>query len=217
MSLPPHKRAAPRAGVTLVELLVTVSLMALMGAAIVAVLSGGLRVWQRARTFGTQGQFALLAVDRLRRDLHNVRRSARIPFEGAYDRCAFAAAGQSAVDGSPLPEMGRLGYFLDEPRRRLCRSFVPYRLMRTRDLTDRCQPVLEDVTRARFSYRGSSTDTQPSDWSEHWDALLPPRAVKIALTVQPPREPAAVHTAVIVLALTAPPAEPSNEDRADEP
>ena len=117
MSLCRWARPAHR-GFTLLELLVTTSLMALVGGATVASLGGGIRVWERTVKFGSRQQSVLLAFDRLRRDLQNVRRFHLVPFKGEYD--AFQVA---AVEGQD--ELGARGYFLDERRHLLCRSFVP--------------------------------------------------------------------------------------------
>ena len=186
-----------RNGFTLVELLVTTSLMALVGGAMVAALAGGMSVWERASQMGTGQQASLIAFEWMRRDLSNARRFHPVPFEGAYDRYTFAAAERAAVD-VPMPqEIGRLGYFLDERRHVLCRSFVPYRLMRGERLTDRCQAVLEDVARVRFGYFGTQEKGGEPEWSGHWDVEGEPLAVKLELVVQSGRQPPATHTMVI--------------------
>ncbi len=163
-------------GVTLVELLVTTSLMAVVGGATVAALTGGLRVSERASAVGVHRPLMLVALDGIRRDLQNARRFSPVKFEGAYDEMAFAAAGQVSGSQADAQEIGRLGYFLDERRKMVCRSFVPYRQIRRVDVTDRCQPVLEDATRLRFHYFGAG------GWMERWSSPLPPKVVKIEVS-----------------------------------
>jgi hypothetical protein len=180
--------------------LVTTSLMTLVGGATVASLSGGMKVWKRASQFGVAQQSMLIACDRIRKDLQNVRRFAPVPFEGAYDRYTFAIVGQSASDPTPLPELGQFGYFLDERGHRLCRSFVPYRFLRQVRLTDRCQAVLDDVSRVRFSYFGITTELGGPEWRAGWDSPEPPLAVKAELTVQERGGQAMSHTIVVRLA-----------------
>ena len=162
-----------RRGVTLVELLVTTSLMAVVGGVMVAALAGGLRVSERAAAIGVQRPLMLVTLDGIRRDLQNARRFSLIKFHGAYDAMAFAAVGPMPGAAPDAQELGRLGYYLDERQHLLCRSFVPYRQIKRVDLKDRCQPVLEDVTRLRFRFLGQG------GWAERWEALQPPQVVKI--------------------------------------
>ena len=173
------------AGFTLVELLVTTSLMALVGGVTVGGLSGGFRVWERAGQFEAKHQAAVLvAAEQFRRDVRNVRRFAPVGFAGAYDQYAFPAV-EDAEPGDERPaELGRRGYFLDERHHRLCRAFTPYPQVEHERLRDRCQTVMEDVTRVRFSYFGKDPDSGAVQWLERWDAPRPPLAVQAELTMQ---------------------------------
>lgn len=189
----------PPKGFTLVELLVTTSLMALVGGATVGALAGGIRVWERASEFGVYRQAVLVSLAQMRRDLQNVRPFSPIPFEGTYGQLAFALVGREHLDDESPPELGRLGYFLDERSHVLCRSFVPYRRLKRVRLTDRCQAVLEDVTRLRLSYFGSPEGEEAVDWSGRWASPQAPLAVKVDLTVQQRGQRGASQSAVISL------------------
>ena len=176
-------------GFTLVELLITTSLMALVGGATVASLAGGVKVWERVAEFGVNDQAALVAFTRMRGDLHNARRFHPIPFEGAYDQYTFAAADRNDPAASDPEEIGRLGYFLNERRHLLCRSFVPYRLMRGTGLTDRCQVMLEHVERVRCRYFGTGAAGSPNEWTDHWQSQDPPLAVTCEATLSSSPKP----------------------------
>ena len=176
----------PADGFTFVEMLVAASLMAIVGGVMVSSLAGGIHLWQRGAEFGVGQSSTFIAFDRLQRDLHNLRHFMPVPFDGAYDR--FSAAAAEAVAGSdpeaPLA-MGRLGYFLRERDHVLCRSFTPYPRVRTRSLTDACEPVLERVARVRFSYFGKNPETKTQEWSEHWrGGTRAPSAMKVELAIQ---------------------------------
>jgi len=193
------RRAFRDTGFTVIELLVSVSLMALIGAALVSALSGGVKVWQRAQSFGTQRQAALIAFSQLRTDLQNAQRSGLVPFKGTYHEVAYAAIEEdAATDG--LPVIGARGYFHDEARQQLCRAFVPYRHLRTQRLTSGCQAVLEGVTRVRLGYFGSDESSSALGWHDRWDSADLPMAVKVELTIQQERraEPS-THTFVVFL------------------
>ena len=199
----PRERPAARPahrGFTLLELLVTTSLMALVGGATVASLGGGIRVWERTVKFGGRQQSVLLAFDRLRRDLQNVRRFRLVPFKGEYDAFQVAAVDQAIPGDESQAELGARGYFLDERRHLLCRSFVPYPLMRTTRLRDHCQPVLEHVTRVRFTYFGQREAGEAAEWAGRWESDRLPLAVKMELTVQSGEKDSSTQTLLVALA-----------------
>ena len=193
-----HPRAS-RSGFTLVEVLITTSLMTLVAGVLMAALSGGFRVWQRALDYGTGEQASLIAFDSMRRDLENSRRFALVPFQGAYDQVEFASVGV-AVPGSGDPaEIGRLAYFLDGRHSLLCRSFAPYRAVRRVGPTDHCHVILEGVRRLRFEYFGEPEKEQEPGWSQHWDAAEPPLAVKVSADVQEQGKRTATRSFIVYL------------------
>ena len=194
-----HQRRAVSLGFTLAELLIVVSLMALVGGAIVAILTGGIRVWKRAADYGTSEQARLIAFDSMGRDLRSARRFSLVPFRGAYDQVTFPAAREVRPDPEALQEIGALSFFLDGRKQLLCRSFVPYRLMRHVDMKDRCQVILDGVQRVRFEYFGAAKETKEASWSSRWDATEPPTMVKASVTIGPKGHPAADHTFLVYL------------------
>ena len=195
---------APLRGLTLVELLVTLSMVALVSGTVVATFAGGLRVWERVKSHSTQSQWLQLAYDQLRRDLHNVRRFAPIPYEGGYDTLAFPTViSTSTPEGVAVSEIGQAGYFLDEARHTLCRSQHPYRRLRSARLRDTCQPVMTGVTRLRFSYYALNPDNQTTEWLGSWSSAEPPLAVKIELRCREEAANSPVdHTLIVRLPLT---------------
>ena len=194
-------RGAPHSarGFTLLELLVTTSLMALVGGATVAALSGGIRVWERTVDFGTHQQAALIAFDRMRHDFQNVRHFTPVTFAGVYDQVAFPGVDRANPLSEGPAEIGRVGYFLDEPRHLLCRSFTPYRRMRQERVTDQCHPALEGVTWVRFSYVGTDAQGGSTGWSESWRSALPPMAIKAEVAVAGSGQQATTHSSVVYL------------------
>ena len=198
-------------GFTLVELLVTTSLMALVGGATVAALGGGVRVWQRAAEMGTEHERALVAFEQMRRDLQLVRQFRPVPFDGSYNQYVFAAVSRAQNTKSKLAEIGSLGYFLNERDHRLCRSFIPYRLMKRERLTDHCETVLEDVTQVRFDYFGKDAASGEVDWRNSWESEMPPMAVKAEMVIQPARRQAASRSFVVYLERT-----PASDDENDK-
>ena len=167
---------------TLVELLVTLALSALVIAAVIVTLVGGFRVWERIQGEGRQRQWLQIAFDQVRRDLVNVRRFQPVEFDGTYDMVSFPAiVSADAADGERLEELGVVSYFLDQTHHQLCRSQTPYRRLRRARLRSGCVPVLQEVNRLRWSYYGPELHGTTSQWVEHWSAPEPPLAVKMQI------------------------------------
>jgi prepilin-type N-terminal cleavage/methylation domain-containing protein len=169
-----------RRGFTLVELLVTVTLVSFVGATVVAAVSGCLRVWERINAQGRQEEWVRVAFDQLRRDLRSARTFRPVPFEGAYDAVSFPTVVTADLrDGSTVDTIGRTGYYFNSFQGTLCRSQQPYQLVRRVGVKDRCQTVLTGVKRVRFSFYRPDTETQGGGWSGAWDSAAPPLAVKV--------------------------------------
>ena len=196
--------ASDRSAFTLVELLVTTSLMAFVGGVIVAALAGGLWVWERSHEASANQHAALIALDGLQKDVRNLRHFRPVPFDGDYDHFEAAAVGWADPHAGGPEELGRVGYFLDERRHVLCRSFVPYRLANRQRLRDRCHVVLEDATRIRVSYFGTGEESGQTGWVEHWHSTTLPMALKGEVVTQPPHR-AAISQAFLVSVMTTSP------------
>lgn len=187
---------------TLVELLVTLALSVLVVATVLVTLVGGFRVWERLQGSGRQGQWVQVAFDQLHRDLHNVSRFERIPFEGSHDTCSFPALiVTDQANGDRVAELGAVSYFLDSAQHVLCRSQVPYRRLRQAGDREACAPVLQEVTRLTFSYYVAESDGAAHHWTEHWSSPEPPLAVKMQISYHDASIP---HPVVQTLMVTLP-------------
>ena len=174
-------------GLTLVELLVVVALMALIAGTVGATFAGGFRVWERLQAHGTQAQWIALAFDQFRRDVRALRQFTPIQLAGDYDTLSFPSVVPLGTVGEmDVEEMGRIGYFFDSARQRLCRSLQPYRLARRARVRDACAPVLTQVERLRFSYYGVQPDDHTLGWSSAWSSKQPPMAVKLEMRYADP-------------------------------
>ena len=183
---------------TLVELLVTLVLFALIAATLAATFAGGLKVWERFQTSGTREQWLEVAFDQFRRDLHDARRFQPIPFQGTYDTVSFPALVSTATETGDYQELGRVGYFWDGARRRLCRSHDPYRRLAHAGLKDTCETAMSDLDRLHLSYYTWDAANGTYSWSSSWSAAEPPLAVKLELTYNEPSSRRPVTQSLIV-------------------
>jgi len=183
-----------RKGLTLVEMLVATSLMAMVGATTVAVLTGGMKVWQRTVDYGIQEQSALIVLNGLQMDLRNARAFSLIPFKGKSNGFSFARVRPTDFEQQDAPDgMGRISYTFDARRNVLCRSFVPLqRISRSRD--ERCQVLLEGVERARMEYLDYADGDDKPRWRSNWEDAGFPLAVKATISLKGERGAARTHT-----------------------
>ena len=171
-------------GLTFVELMVALSLIGMVGAAALAVFSGGFRIWQQGETLGVRDRQIHLVMEQMRRELVSMRKFAPLPVKGEYDQLSFAGMvpvpykrEQQEFD---VPEVARIAYVFDSGRKLLSRSAHSYRTTRRFGARDRLRPLLEEVSRVRFSYYAPDSDGQGS-WSGSWDSPGLPLAVKVEI------------------------------------
>ena len=210
-----HAPSRHASGLTLIEMLVALCLIALTAGAVGATFAGGMRVWERLRAQEGRDQWLQIAFDQFRRDLHNVRAFHGIPFKGEYDALSFTTlvsvdvardAGQltDGPSGAPgeerleLEALGQRGYFLDSGRRVLCRSERAYQSLGSGRLRDRCAPMLTGVDRVRFSYYGFDASRSEYRWTEAWSSDDPPVAVKLEVGYREPSTQRPINYALIV-------------------
>lgn len=199
-SPPPYPRTRCRdteirqGGFTLLEMLISVSILAL----IFALMAGGLRfggaVWERAQRDQADKTDAPIAQNLLRRQLSQIlprvrpdrKREKFLAFDGERDRVRFV--------GAPPAHLGKPGQYLItisldgmEKQKRLVMSWR--RL--AADLSDYSQERPEDsviladsVSQGWFSYFGEGCRRDIRRWHDTWtDCGSLPELVKIALTL----------------------------------
>lgn len=189
-------------------MLITTSLMSLVAGAIIAALTSGFRLWERAEEAGVETQRALIAFDQLHKDLRSYRQFSLVGFEGQYDAFTVPAARRFGQDSEGVVELGGLTYYFHEPRRALCRAFIPYRLLRRLRPREQCDAVLDHVDRVRFEYFGADTPDGDAAWSGSWESDGPPLAVKATVTIEEPGRKPVSHTTLVSLARPSPPPKP---------
>lgn len=169
-------------GFTLAELLIAISLMSIIAGVVTATIMGGTQLWQRLQCQGFQDKEILLAVEEMRRGLHNYHAFEPIEFEGKYDQVSFPTmitVNHGAEKEVREPGMRR--YFLNRKEDVICRSEVPYRLMRKRDLKNVCKPLAENVDILSFQYLKKDENDEKPVWSKKWIAPQAPISLKMDL------------------------------------
>lgn len=151
--------AKSRQAFTLVELLVAIALAALVVAAVVASLAGGLRIWDRARAGSSPLLDAAVALEWIQRDIHSMTAARLLRFEGSADRVRIPVL--ASGDGG-TPELKDVSYSMQtgEGRlERLCSTWPSNALESAPG-----EVLLEGVDAVRFAYCGDD-----GRWVTAWE------------------------------------------------
>jgi len=170
-------------GYTLVELLVTLSLMTFVFSVLFSMMSGGMRVWERLKCGVKQEHEIYLAFSEVKRGLHAYQPFEGIPFKGEHDQMSFASlvvvspANSDAVTLEP----GRRIFYFDKSRKALCQSDRPFRGARRESRVGNCKVLAEDIENVEFHYYVYNTGSKGFVWHSSWSDKQPPVAVKMEL------------------------------------
>ena len=156
--------ARARSAFTLIELLVVAAILALVGAAIGACIAGGIRVWDRARTFHVAESEALLGLERFSSDVMNTFHFYAIPFEGATAELSLPALVVASEGG--VGEAGRVGtvrYYFDRGRGGLYRLSAVFPLSPPQRSAG-AEEVVSGLSDLRLTY----LDRRNGGWEDAW-------------------------------------------------
>ena len=138
---------------TLIELLLVVSILAMISLALFNSLADGLKIWERSRKFVVHEDVAIL-FDKIGGDLRNCFSYSKIPFVGKVNRIRFAARVKDlkTMDQNQLAEkIGGVEYYFDSTQKSLYRRQASYgRALKGEFREGRA--LLNSVESLRFSY-----------------------------------------------------------------
>ncbi len=171
-------------GFTLVELLVTLSLMTVVFGILVSMMMGGAGIWERVKCGVLQDHGIYIAFDKMRRGLHSAHPFTGKMFKGTNDKLEFPAllTVQDEKTGEIASEPGQISYYFYRSRKRLCQTEQFHRGARKRRYgADLCVPLAENIEKVYFRYRGYNADSKSSSWTGYWSDKQFPLAVKLEL------------------------------------
>ena len=195
MTRSPARRCVQSAGFTLLELLIAITLLGLLLAALFGGLRLGARAWERGAERLDQSA-RLQVVQNFLRD----RLAQAYPLQGddEADRSQMAFAGD--VDTlqfvTLMPEYLGAGFAefvlaVDDQgdARNLVmrwRRFDPVDPLATADEEPQIKVLLEDIERLEIAYYGARDRGEPAFWQEQWlDAVELPRLVRLGVVFPP--------------------------------
>jgi len=170
-------------GLTLIELLVTLSLLSVTMMIAFSIFSGGSRIWQRSQCESNQALEASVLFQDLRVHLRSYQAFSKLEFKGEPDQVTVPALVPSSrrnADG--VMEPAQIIYYLKGDEGILCRATQPYRLIRKNRYKElACTQLMSGVEKMRFHYYGYNETSKDHQWRSSWDESLP-LAIKVELT-----------------------------------
>jgi len=162
-------------GFTLIEILISGSIIFLVAIAVYSVFASGVNIWQRANETRSYERRVRLVSEKLSRELRNTFKFSNIPFEGTEDFIAFAALVEN--------EVGRISYFLNEENI-FCRRYQTYPESFQEEEIGEVDKLSPEVSQLNFSYCYLDNATGDYKWKDKWlkeeqDSI--PQAVNIEL------------------------------------
>ncbi len=183
-------RAGGQIGFTLLELLVALSILALVTAAIAASFAAGVRVWSAAMEVSGAEEATRAELAVLRRDLMNARRFGPLTFEGGPRAMAFPIV-QTFPDALvPGEQLGLARYWHDPREQALFRQTRPIR--GGGDWSDvAAERWIAGVEHIAFEYLPFPDDGRAADgaaaWQDEWTQTTNrPLGVRIRLRLRTP-------------------------------
>ena len=129
--------------------------------AVYSALSGGIKAYKRVKSFAGTQTDALIALEKLERDLNNTFSITGIDFSGAPDKVSFPAA-------SPIT---RVIYYFDSDTGVLMRGEQPYAgAIAKSDTKVIASNKLAPFKSMSFSFGDYNKDTKILTWKDSWTA-----------------------------------------------
>jgi len=171
-------------GFTLLELLITTSLIALMGLAIYSTFARGVTIWERGNKTNIGEQEARFILDSLAKELRNSFKFSGVEFSGTKSGISFPTYVNTAgIAQDPKWEVGKVSYFYDSGKKSFFRRQASYIDLFQEDLPE-AKEVVFQVEDLEISYYFFDTIGKTYNWKDSWaDKENFPLGVRIALTV----------------------------------
>lgn len=181
-----------RSGMTLIELLVAVVLIATLGGAIYSVFSQGLRLWQRSQSAGPELS-AEIFFDKIETELRNAVSYQRGVFEGTKQDLSFymIKKGPVALDAELTiseDQIQKIKYRYESKEKSIQKGVLEYRQLLNQEETMSFMSVFDDVENVEFSYYEINPEQEGAFWKDHWKKNCLPSAVKLYLEYLNPRK-----------------------------
>ena len=172
-------------GLTLLELLITITIAAGISLAIVATFTSGLRVYQYAKTYGTIQADCLITLEKIERDLRNVFIFSGIDFIGDSSQISFPGIIEQTDEYDlKREEVGRILYYFDSEEKACVKENQTYPdALSELSLSAGETHTLATLESMQFSYFCYNPSDELYEWKDIWEEDEgTPLGVKVVMT-----------------------------------
>ncbi|MDD5428361.1 MAG: hypothetical protein PHI58_03875 [Candidatus Omnitrophica bacterium] len=153
---------------TLVELLITASLMALVAVAILSVFAAGVKVYERVRAYSDARTDMLFSLEEMERDLRSVRNISQIKFAGESGKVTFPAVVHTNFAGKAGTSLGSISYYIDDSSHYLVKEERDYSAATAMEPPEGFITEMVYAENIKFSYYCYDRDSKSFSWKEVW-------------------------------------------------
>jgi prepilin-type N-terminal cleavage/methylation domain-containing protein len=172
-------------GFTLIELTISSILIALVIMAIYTALSTGMKIWAKTNETVIDKEQAILAADRLSKELRNSIPFLLIGYEFKEAQISFPllvtgslTEDETPIENSSLP--AKITYLYDAEKTAIIRQ----QEILGKDKKPTIKEIANGIKSIKFFYRFYDSERSKWDWNEKWEQQIKPGAVKIEIVLQ---------------------------------
>jgi prepilin-type N-terminal cleavage/methylation domain-containing protein len=155
-------------GFTLIEILVTVSIVAMMGLAVYSAFAKGVAVWELGGRIDEREREIRFALENIATELRNSFYFSGIGFGGTKEQVWFPAYIKTGgAAGRPRVEPGRVAYYFDGAKNALqCiqKNYIDI----FREESPPAKEVIPDITGLEFGYYNQNITKKSYEWADSW-------------------------------------------------
>ncbi len=175
--MPVMRKKKNKTGMTLVELLITLTILSVISLAVYASLNSGLKIWKRVNQPMAHEDLDIF-FDRFGHDLRNCARFTGISFTGTEERVEFPTILPSPRLGGDV--IGRVSYAYDPQAKALTRVQQDFSQIHSGEESSKTQSI-PDLGLVKFRYYVYDKETKEYSWREDFLEGDFPSAVRIEL------------------------------------
>ncbi|MFH1593563.1 MAG: prepilin-type N-terminal cleavage/methylation domain-containing protein [Candidatus Omnitrophota bacterium] len=167
-------------GFTLVEILMVVSMLAVVSLAIYSTFNNGMKIWQRVNRSLPEEDIGIF-FDKMNGDLKNTLHFANLEFTGDKKRLEFVTLVTSRRFNNTT--VGKVVYFYDRSEKTLQREEKDFAHIYNEE-EGAIKQALKNIKGVNFQYYFYDKDKNEKGWLAVWDREDIPGAVRIELEVE---------------------------------
>lgn len=181
-----RKLQKPEEGFTLLEIIVSLVIVAFLAGALYVTFSQGVRIWQAA-TRETKDTQLLFFFEELQTDLRHGLEEGAGNFSGDSHEVSFRALAKNSLESGSHIKKGpvRIHYQYDSRKREVRKKTFSYEEMLNHSKTAAVEGVvLSGAEDFKFQYYRHPLKGMSASWVEKWEETCLPEAVRITLTME---------------------------------